>query len=419
MLDVERPQQARDEQEHRVPRDVTPRADAAAEAECSSMHVEVFRSALQPAFRAELERVGKGALVDGHGPVQADDRRALGDAVAHVRVFFRRGMRDAPGRDGAPAQGLLDDGVDVRQSVPVFESWQAVGADDGVEFALGFGDEGWVGQTREDEHAHLHGRRVERGVGEDPDVVGQLERRHLLGFLGVGELLAPVPRLARQPGLQVARVQRLLELEELLRGALPRRQRRGEAVQDGNGVHDPGAHAGSVGEVVLHAVGVLEHLLVARAQAEAVGEGVDEARGVAFKHLLEVVRGEKVVQDLLALQVLQGTVGAGGAGAQRGRLHALVEPVAIVVASEEQVHALGEILAGHDHARPVAVDAPSLVEELLGDRGVRDHDHGVAAELGAEDRSVFLAPFVEGKPGELLRRLVEIADEREATGARW
>lgn len=94
-------------------------------------------------------------------------------------------------------------------------------------------------------------------------------------------------------------------------------------------------------------------------------------------------------------------------------MHALVQPVLIVVAPQQHMHALCQVLAHHDHAGAVAVDISALVQQLASDGSISDHDHRGAAELGTDNRAILLGPLVESPPWQLSRCLVEITDEGE------
>lgn len=63
------------------------------------------------------------------------------------------------------------------------------------------------------------------------------------------------------------------------------------------------------------------------------------------------------------------------------------------------------------------MDVAALVEKIWRRFVVAENDNGVEADAEGEDRAVLLGPLRVGAPGFFLGELVNIADQREASGA--
>jgi hypothetical protein len=97
---------------------------------------------LQEPLRLEIMRVREILLIQVDTPKVRDDSRALGDTHALIHVLLNDCVGGTPeDGDGAPAEGLGENGTGVGEVVVVFEGGETVRADDAVEFLLGFGDE--------------------------------------------------------------------------------------------------------------------------------------------------------------------------------------------------------------------------------------------------------------------------------------
>lgn len=245
------------------------------------------------------------------GPDITRDLRAARDAVAAVFVVAQRRVRDAAeDGDGAPAQDLLDERLQVREARLVVRGRGASVADDGVELGLGAALDVREDARGEDGRDERRARRVDAAADE---VGGQ--RRDLDVAEAVGALLAQ--ERAREAGGRAggggAFFAEGVEVGPV--GAGVGAQHGGEAVeprgqlgQDGQGLEEQVARDDQVDG--FHALErLLGDVVVLARDAPPPADDGDGADGVALDGHDVVVRvGEEVLRQDLGLVALEGAV---------------------------------------------------------------------------------------------------------------
>lgn len=73
-----------------------------------------------------------------------DEKSSSGYEVTAILVVLQRHMREHERENVLPPQSFFDDGVDVDERVPVFEIWQSVWTNHGVELSLSFPLDFWI-----------------------------------------------------------------------------------------------------------------------------------------------------------------------------------------------------------------------------------------------------------------------------------
>ena len=354
-------------------------------------------------FKLAGLRRADGVVVDGPGVV--DDARVGGDEVAVVVVVLRDGVRDGAhdGR-GHPAERFLDDGADVLQGRLVVHGGQAVGADDAVDFLLGFALDFGVQKHGLDETVESGGGGVGAGFEKRAGDVGGLVVGETFLLLDGDEILAEAVRdfagervlLGFQP---VAFVKSKLLLVQLLGLLAGREKEIGQVAQEGEEV-DQGGHAGLVnlGELGEAVKELLHLLVVVGGRAPAVDHGGGERVGVAADVVQELVGlGEHLVQHLLVLEHLVRDVGLGGRDVEeRVRQLAAHAPARSVAHHENAQVARAERLA-NVHLLAVRVHVALLVEKVLDGPVTRENDHDLGSEDETVDGAIFASPLFELK----------------------
>jgi len=87
------------------------------------------------------------------------DNGPLRNEVSLVPIVLGCIMVCAEFIDWSPSQRFLDDLTEVVEIGFIVEGWGAGGADDAIEFGLGFFDDGRVGQHADDTVVHCQGCR--------------------------------------------------------------------------------------------------------------------------------------------------------------------------------------------------------------------------------------------------------------------
>lgn len=342
-------------------------------------------------------------------------RSLVGQYIYIIQVYVEGGERT--------------NSIDIGQLRPVLEAGQAVFTHDLVQQLLGLLHPTTRARCNpgHDEPVQCNSRRIQTCIGQNSQVKRELDLRHPRRLRRVLHMLGKVPLAVLQPLLQVAHMQLSLQLEQLLSLPLPRRQESRQVIQRRERVDNVSPDLARPRKLRLHALPIHKLLLVPRLQPIPVVQAVDGAGHRAFKVVVEVHAlfavlvplAEHVPQQLLRLEVLQRAVVACSAQGQERGLHLLVEPVLVVVLPQQHVHAPGDELAGHDHARAVRVSRAAPVEKVVGGLVGGEDDEGLSAHAEVHDGAIFLAPVVQLQPLQALGELVDVSDEGGRLGTWW
>ena len=138
-----------------------------------------------------------------------------------------------------------------------------------------------------------------------------------------------------------------------------------------------------------------------------------------MKPLEEVILGEELGDELLALEILQLAIGVGHARAQKRALQTTVATPLLAIWQNEGPVALADALADHREGGSRAIDTAALLEKVAGSLLGAQVDDGAQAVLHAENGAVLLVQFGMSEPWVALGHLKKITNERKTGWPRW